>query len=85
MTRFVVHVVPRASRSGPSGTYDGVPRLRVKAPPADGKANAEAEAVLSKLLGARVRLSGGGRSRRKTFEIDLPRPTLDGRLRKVFG
>lgn len=57
----------------------------MKAPPADGKANAEAEAVLSKLLGARVRLVSRGRSRRKTFEVDLPRPTLEGLLRKTFG
>lgn len=86
MPRFDVYVVPRSRRPGPDGRYDGVPRLRVTSPPAEGRANSEAERSLSELLGGRVRLTGGGRSRRKTFEIEsLSSSKLEDRLRRTFG
>jgi uncharacterized protein YggU (UPF0235/DUF167 family) len=86
MPRFDVYVVPRSKRPGPDGRHDGVPRLRVTSPPADGRANSEAERSLSELLGGRVRLTGGGRSRRKTFEIEsLSTRAMEEILRQAFG
>ena len=86
MPRFDVYVVPRSKRPGPDGRHNGVPRLRVTSPPTDGRANSEAERSLSELLGSRVRLTGGGRSRRKTFEIErLPSSDLEDLLRQTFG
>jgi uncharacterized protein YggU (UPF0235/DUF167 family) len=85
MPTFVVHVVPGSSRAGADGTRDGVPRLRVKSPPTDGRANAEAEKLLGRLLGARVGLVHGARARRKTFSAELTRGELEARLREVFG
>jgi uncharacterized protein YggU (UPF0235/DUF167 family) len=85
VARFDVYVVPRSTRAGPDGRYAGHPRLRVRAPATDGRANAEAERTLRSLLGARVALKSGGRSRHKTFEIDMNEQALEDRLRAVFG
>ena len=85
MARFEVHVVSRASRPGPDGRHGGLPRLRVAAAPEDGRANAEAEKTLAKLLDASVTLVGGARSRRKMFETDLSEPALRAQLTEVFG
>ena len=85
MTVFEVHVVPRAKAAGPYGRHGGLVRLRVSSPASDGRANAEAERLLSEILGSRVRLVGGARSRRKRFEASLDQPTLDARLRAAFG
>jgi uncharacterized protein YggU (UPF0235/DUF167 family) len=83
--RFDVYVVPRSSRPGPDGRFDGLPRVRVRSAPEDGKANAEVERVLRKVLGGPVRLVGGGRSRRKSLESDLPAAELAARLKAAFG
>jgi uncharacterized protein YggU (UPF0235/DUF167 family) len=85
LARFDVHVVPGSRRPGPDGRYGGLPRVRVKAPATDGRANAEAERVLADLLKTTVRLVAGARSRRKTFEAAGSRYALDARIRGVFG
>jgi len=49
--------------------------VRVKAPPVDGRANAEAIALLAAAFGVpknRVELAGGAASRRKRFRITDP-------------
>ena len=84
MARFEVHVVPHAKLSGPYGWHGGLPRLRVSAPASDGRANAEAERLLGELLGSRVTLAGGARSRRKRFDVELTDDVLDARLRAAF-
>jgi uncharacterized protein YggU (UPF0235/DUF167 family) len=85
MARFEVHVVAGAKRPGPYGWHGGLPRLRVSSPASDGRANAEAEKLLSEIIGARVELIGGMRSRRKRFEVDLASEQLETRLRLAFG
>ena len=80
--RFEVHVVPRSPRPGPDGRHDGVPRLRVSAPPDGGRANEEVERLLGELLGCRVRVVGGRRSRRKLLEADAD---PSGGLSRAFG
>jgi uncharacterized protein YggU (UPF0235/DUF167 family) len=84
VSRFDVFVVPRSNNPGPHGWHGGLPRLRVKSPPADGAANDECERRLTELLGTRVTLVRGGQSRKKTFEVDLLRGELDARLHIVF-
>lgn len=81
MARFVVYVVPRSSKPGVAGMHDGLPRLRVAAPPTDNRANDEAAKLLTDLLGSRVRLVSGQRSRKKTFEVDL----TDDEVTQRFG
>ncbi len=85
MARFVIHVVPRSSRAGPDGRHGALPRLRLAAPPTDGRANTEAERVLSDLLQARVTIVAGVRSRRKTLEVALAEDELKRRIEKLFG
>ena len=65
-----VWVVPRARRSEVAGVYDGALRIRVAAPPADGKANTAVGAVLEQATGARARLVKGASGRRKTFVLE---------------
>ena len=70
-------VQPGASRTEPAGDFDGCLKLRVAAPPVDGRAN---EAVTRWLAGAlgiprsAVTLAAGASGRRKVFELacDLP-------------
>ena len=85
MTRFDVFIVPRSNNPGPHGWHGGLPRLRVKSPPVDGKANDDAERVLTALLGSRVTLVRGAQSRKKTFEIGLSEEQLASAMRAVFG
>ena len=85
MARITCHVVPRSSRAGPDGRHDGIPRLRLVSPPADGKANAEAERLLTDLLGAKATLVTGATSRRKTFEIALDEAEVARRVHDAFG
>jgi len=65
--------MPNARRTGTDGLHDGALRLRLAAPPVDGKANAQACAWLAAELGLpqrAVRVLRGPASRRKRFEID---------------
>jgi uncharacterized protein len=70
-----VAVVPGARRTGADGLHDGALRVRLVAPPVDGKANDALVAWLAGELGLprrAVRLTRGASARRKQLEIDLP-------------
>jgi uncharacterized protein (TIGR00251 family) len=69
---FRVHVQPKSSHEGIVGEADGILKLRVTAPPVEGRAN---EACLRLLAGAldlpisRLRIAGGEHSRLKTIRV----------------
>jgi hypothetical protein len=66
-----VRVIPRSSRPGVEQREDVV-LIRVKAPPAEGRATEEARRRLAEHLGvapSRVRLRSGAASRTKVFEV----------------
>ena len=68
-----VRVQPKASRNQVDGFEDGTLRLRVTAPPADGKANIGVIALLAKTLGvskSRLEIVRGHSSRNKVVSID---------------
>jgi uncharacterized protein (TIGR00251 family) len=68
-----IYVQPRASKNGFAGIYDGSLKLRITAPPVDGKANSMIIAILAKLLHiskSRISLSSGQQSRKKRFKIE---------------
>ena len=68
-----VRVQPRASRSEIAGEHDGALRVRVAAPPVDGKANRELERFLAKKLRvppSRVSVVAGERGKNKLIRID---------------
>lgn len=72
--RILVTVTPRSRTNEVTpDPGEGVVRVRVTAPPADGKANEAVLALLKERLGIRaaaLRLVGGGSSRRKWIEVD---------------
>lgn len=87
MHRLAVRVQPKASADRVEGwTADTLGRaclkVRVRAVPEDGKANAAVEKLIAKWLGvpkSAVRVVTGGQSRLKGLEIDGP-PGLAAKL-----
>lgn len=70
--RIRIRVQPRASRCGLEALVDGRLKLRLTAPPADGKANRQAAEILARLFSvpkSHVSLASGARSRDKTFKV----------------
>jgi len=68
-----VRVQPKASRNQVDGFEDGTLRLRVTAPPTEGKANAGVIALMAKTLGvskSRLEIVRGHGSRDKVVVID---------------
>lgn len=68
----LVHVQPRAGRTGVAGLHAEALRIRVQAPPVDGRATEAARAVLAAAVGipaSRVTLVTGERSRLKRFRL----------------
>jgi len=67
-----VRLTPRSSRDELLGLEDGVFRIKLTAPPVEGKANKALVAFLSKALGlskGAVTILSGERSREKTLSI----------------
>ncbi|WP_322795239.1 DUF167 family protein [Tepidiforma sp.] len=84
MARLTVRVTPRAGRDAVEG-FDaaGALRIRVRAAPADGAANAAVAQLLARALGLpgrEVVLVAGARARVKVFEVPLSEPELRARL-----
>ena len=82
--RLSVSVQPGASTEGVVGFDDGVLRVRVKAPPIEGRANAALLKLLAGILGvppSNIAIVRGARTRRKLLEVEgLSQSELNGRL-----
>jgi uncharacterized protein (TIGR00251 family) len=77
-------VTPGARGSELAGEADGRLRIRLAAPPAEGRANAELVRFLAELLGiprGAVSIAAGGRSRRKL--VSLSGVTLEDARRRL--
>ncbi len=85
-TKISVRLQPRASRDELLGwNEEGTLRVRVKAPPVDGAANAALIQLLAKRLGVaknRVTLIAGATARNKVIEIE---GVTDEELRKELA
>jgi len=71
--RLEIKAVPNASRSEIVGLLDGVLKVRIQAPPIEGRANLALCSFLSEVLGLHkrsVRLLKGDSSCRKIIEIE---------------
>ncbi|MEP6591646.1 MAG: DUF167 domain-containing protein [Gemmatimonadota bacterium] len=71
--RLTLHVQPGASRTAVVGPHGAAIKLRLAAPPVDGKANAALRRFVAQQCGVRVaavRLVRGGASREKTVLVD---------------
>lgn len=70
-----VRVQPRAGREEIIGPHDGALKIRITAPPVDGRANSALITFLAKTFGvprSAVRLLSGEAGRVKRLEIDSP-------------
>ena len=83
-----VRVQPGARRSASAGSWNGLLKLAVAAPPADGRANAAAAALLAELFGLRpsdVELVRGHASRAKVFRLALAPAAARARLDELLA
>lgn len=79
MTTFYVKVIPGQDEwtIDLSGTY---PRISLKQPASNGRANNELVNELHEILETPVRIVPGYQSRRKQLAVDLERDEIDQRL-----
>lgn len=71
--KIKVYIQPNSKKSGYAGLYDGIPKLKITAPPVDGAANAEIIKIFSKLLNipkSDIIISSGQVSRIKILDIN---------------
>ena len=73
MAQFLVRVQPRSSRDRVEGYLDGVLKVRVTAPPAEGKANTALTNLLADFLEVSrsgIKIVRGSTSRNKMVEVE---------------
>ncbi len=81
--RIAVHVQPGAKRSGWAGVYGDALKVRLQAPPVDGKANEALRAWIAAAFGvplAAVELVRGAQSRRKEVLVRCAAPEREAIL-----
>ena len=82
---FHVRVIPGASKNEVAGIQDGALKVRLTAPPVEGKANRACVEFLAGLLGLRrsaLAITSGEKSRKKTVSVTgLARGELEERLK----
>jgi len=72
MTLIAVKVVPRATKNEIVGWLEGALKIRLQAPPEDGRANRALEELLAEALGLKknaVTVAAGWSSSRKRVEV----------------
>ena len=83
-----LHLQPGAKRTGFAGLHGEAMKLRLAAPPVDGKANAALCAFLAEFCGvpkSAVSLLSGEASRAKRVRVEKATPAAVGRLRALEG
>lgn len=83
--KIKVYIQPNSKKSGYAGLYDGLPKIKITAPPVDGAANAEIIKIFSKLLNvskSEVTISSGQASRLKILDINT-NMTADEIMQKI--
>ena len=81
--RLTLHVQPGARRTEVAGLHGDALKIRLAAPPVDGKANATLIAFVADRLGtakSAVTLKSGQTSRRKIIAIEAPPADIEQRL-----
>lgn len=71
--KIKVYIQPNSKKSGYAGLYDGIPKLKITAPPASGAANSEIIKIFAKILNipkSDVIISSGQVSRIKILDIN---------------
>ncbi len=83
---FWIHVTPRARHRRVGGTHGGALRVRVDAPPIEGRANDACCRTLAEALGvaaSAVALEAGARGRRKRVRVTGEAAAVEQRLRSL--
>ena len=85
---FDIRVIPGASKNEVAGIQDGALKLKLTAPPVEGKANRACVDFLAGLLGVRrsaLAITAGEKSRKKTVSVDgMGRGELEARLKGLL-
>ena len=85
---FDVRVVPGASKNEVAGIQDGALKVKLTAPPVEGKANRACVDFLAGLLGLRrsaLAITSGEKSRKKTVSVEgIARAELETRLKGLL-
>ena len=83
-----VHLQPKSSSEGIVGEADGILKLRVTAPPVNGRANEACLRLLAKALDlpvSRLHITAGHHSRLKTIRIKIASAqTIRVKLREIL-
>jgi len=69
---IVLHVIPNAPKSEIVGEYGGALKIKIKAPPVDGKANAEILALFGRILKiskSKIEILRGDKSKIKSLLV----------------
>lgn len=85
---LTVRIQPGARRAASAGAWNGLLKLAVSAPPADGRANEAAAELLAELFGLRpsaVELVRGHASRSKVFRLALGPDAAGRRLAELLA
>ena len=86
--QFAVRVIPGASKNEVAGIQDGALKIKLTAPPVEGKANKACVDFLARLLGIRrsaLAIASGEKSRKKTVAVDgIGRVELEARLKDIL-
>jgi uncharacterized protein (TIGR00251 family) len=86
--QFAVRVIPGASKNEVAGIQDGALKIKLTAPPVEGKANRACVEFLAGLLGVRrsaLEITAGEKSRKKTVSVDgMGRSELEARLKSLL-
>jgi len=87
--QFAVRVIPGASKNEVAGIQDGALKLKLTAPPVEGKANKACIDFMARLLGMRrsaLAIASGEKSRKKTVSVDgIGRVELEERLKDILA
>lgn len=71
--KIQVYIQPNAKKSGYVGLYNGIPKLKITAPPVDGAANNEIIKIFSKILNepkSNISILKGQTSKLKILDIN---------------
>ena len=86
---FKIRVIPGASKNEVAGIQDGALKIKLTAPPVEGKANRACVDFLAGLLGLRrsaLAITSGEKSRKKTVTITgLGSRDLEARLKDILA
>ena len=87
--QFAVRVIPGASKNEVAGIQDDALKVKLTAPPVEGKANRACVDFLAKLLGLRrsaLSITSGEKSRKKTISASgLTAAELQSRLKGILA